>query len=162
VVRAATAGDWGAIRAVIGAAFDSSSFDEAAIVEGVRAEGAALVELVEELDGEIAGHVLFSRMTTAPNRFIAGLGPLAVRPDRQNRGIGQRLSRAGIEAVRALGAGGIVVLGHPTYYPKFGFSHGLAAPLGSPYADRDAFMALELTPGALSPPLRVDYPAAFG
>ena len=161
-MRPAAIGDYGAIRAVIGSAFDSSSFDEAAIVDGVRAEGAALVELVEEMDGEIVGHVLFSRMTTSPNRFIAGLGPLAVRRDRQNRGIGQRLSRAGVAAVRALGAGGIVVLGHPTYYPKFGFSHAIAAPLGSPFSDRDAFMGLELTPGALSPPLRVDYPAAFG
>ena len=161
-MRPPTIGDYGAIRAVIGSAFNSSRFDEAAILEGVRAEGAALVELIEEANGEIVGHVLFSRMTTSPNRFIAGLGPLAVRSDRQNRGIGQRLSRAGIEAVRRLGAGGIVVLGHPTYYPRFGFSHALAAPLGSPFSDRDAFMGLELTPGALSPPLRVDYPAAFG
>jgi putative acetyltransferase len=162
LVRPAAIGDYGAIRAVISAAFNSSRFDEAAIVDGVRAEGAAMVELVEEVDGQIVGHVLFSRMTTSPNRFIAGLGPLAVRPDQQNRGLGQKLSRAGIDAVRALGAGGIVVLGHPTYYPKFGFSHALAAPLGSPFSDREAFMALELTPGALSPPLRVDYPAAFG
>jgi putative acetyltransferase len=100
-------------------------------------------------------------MTTAPSRFVAGLGPVAVRPDLQNRGVGKRLCRAGIAALRAMGCGGVVVLGHPTYYPRFGFSHALAEPLGSPYADRDAFMALELTPGALSPPLRVDYPAAF-
>ncbi len=161
-MRPASIGDYGAIRAVVRAAFDESRFDEAAIVEGVRAEGAALVELVEELDGEVVGHVLFSRMTTSPSRFVAGLGPVGVRPDLQNRGVGQRLCRAGIAALRAMGCGGVVVLGHPTYYPRFGFSHALAAPLGSPFADRDAFMALELTPGALSPPLRVDYPAAFG
>jgi putative acetyltransferase len=167
LVRPAAIGDYGAIRRVVTAAFGAPAAgstipEPATIIEGVRAEGASLIELVEERNGEIVGHVLFSRMTTSPSRFVAGLGPLAVRPDLQNRGIGQLLSRAGIDAVRALGGGGIVVLGHPTYYPKLGFSHALAAPLGSPFSDRDAFMALELTPGALSPPLRVDYPAAFG
>lgn len=159
-MRPATPGDWGAIHAVEAAAFGHE--DEALMVEASRAEGAALVELVAERDGRVVGHVLFNRMITAPSRFIAGLAPLAVEPAFQRQGIGDELSRAGIEALRRMGAGGVVVLGHPTYYPRFGFSHVLAAPLGSPYADRESFMALELTPGALSPPLRVDYPAAFG
>jgi putative acetyltransferase len=167
LVRPATLGDHAAIRRVVAAAFGEpgpgqTGPEPATIIEGVRAEGAALIELVEELDGEIAGHVLFSRMKTTPARFVAGLGPLAVRPDLQNRGIGQVLSRAGIEAVRSLGAEAVMVLGHPPYYPRFGFSHALAAPLVSPFADREAFMGLELTPGALRPPLKVDYPAAFG
>ena len=159
-MRPATPGDWGAIHAVEAAAFGRE--DEALIVEGVRAEGRALVELVAEREGRVVGHVLFNRMATEPERFVAGLGPVAVAPAFQGQGIGDALCRAGIEALKRMGCGGVVVLGHPTYYPRFGFSHALAEPLGSPYAVREAFMALELTPGALSPPLSVSYPAAFG
>jgi putative acetyltransferase len=160
VVRPATVLDYGAIHAVEAAAFRQE--DEALMVEASRAEGAAMVELVEEHDGRVVGHILFNRMITSPSRFVAGLAPVAVAPAFQGRGIGDALCRAGIAALRAMGCGGVVVLGHPTYYPRFGFSHALAAPLGSPYADHEAFMALELTPGALTPPLKVDYPAAFG
>ena len=148
-----------AIRRVETAAFGRP--DEAGMVEAARAEGAALVELVAQADGEIVGHILFSRMSVSPPRFLAGLAPVAVAPDRQGRGIGDALCRAGIEAVRALGAEAVVVLGHPTYYPRFGFSAEAAARLASPYAGDPAFMALELRPGALAAPLKVDYPAAF-
>ncbi len=127
----------------------------------MRAEGAALVELVAEEAGEVVGHVLFSRMTVTPPRFFAALGPVAVRPDAQARGHGAALCRAGIEAVRAMGAQAVVVLGHPTYYPRFGFSADAAKPLASPYAGRPAFMALALQAGVLDQPLKVDYPAAF-
>lgn len=136
--------------------------DEALIVEGVRAEGAALLELVAEADGEIVGHVLFSRMTTLPVARIAGLGPVAVRPDQQGRGWGEALCRAGVEAIRAQGAEAVVVLGHVDYYPRFGFSHEAAAQIASPFAALPAFMALELIPGALAAPIKVDYPRAFG
>ncbi len=159
-VRPATAADHAAIRSVLDAAFGD---DHATlIVDGVRAEGRALAELVAEADGEIVGHVLFSRMTVTPARFFAGLGPVGVRPDRQGGGHGAALCRAGIEAARALGAEAVVVLGHPTYYPRFGFSHDATAKLASPFAERPAFMALALVPGALDAPLKVDYPAAFG
>ena len=159
-MRPAIAADHAAIRAVVTAAFGEA--EPADIIEGVRAEGAALVELVFEAGGEVVGHVLFSRMTVSPERFFAGLGPLAVRPDHQGRGIGGVLSRAGIEEMRALGAEAVVVLGHPPYYPRFGFSHEAAALIASPFAEREAFMAMELVPGALAAPLKVDYPAAFG
>jgi putative acetyltransferase len=56
----------------------------------------------------------------------------------------------------------VVVLGHPPYYPRFGFSAQAAAKIASPFAGRPAFMAMALTPGALDAPIRVDYPAAFG
>jgi putative acetyltransferase len=64
--------------------------------------------------------------------------------------------------VRALGAEAVVVLGHPSYYPRFGFSAKAARSIASPYAGNAAFMAMELTPGALAQPLKADYPAAFG
>ena len=159
-MRPALPADHAAIRAVETAAFGRS--DEADMVEAARAEGAALVELVAEAHGEIVGHILFSRMTVTPARLFAGLAPVAVSPSVQGRGVGDALCRAGIEAVKALGAEAVVVLGHPDYYPRFGFSAEAARRLASPYAGSPAFMALELAPGALAAPLKVDYPAAFG
>ncbi len=132
------------------------------MVEAARLEGVALVELVTEEHGAIVGHILFSRMTVAPSRFLAGLAPVAVAPALQRRGIGDALCRVGIAAVRTLGCEAVVVLGHPDYYPRFGFSAEVARGLASPYAGNPAFMAMELKTGALAGPLRVDYPAAFG
>jgi putative acetyltransferase len=162
VIREANAADHAMIRAVTAAAFDTSRYDEAGIIEGVRAEGLVLVELVAEDDGEIIGHVLFSRMRADPPRAVAALGPVAVAPARQRTGIGEALCRAGIEACRGAGMEAVVVLGHPPYYPRFGFSADAAAKLASPYAGSPAFMAMELKPAALSQPLKVDYPKAFG
>jgi putative acetyltransferase len=162
VIRKAGLSDHAMIRAVTEAAFDESRFDEAGIIEGVRVEGRVLAELVAEDDGLIVGHVLFSRMRAEPPRAVAALGPVAVAPARQRTGIGDSLCRAGIEACRAAGMEAVVVLGHPPYYPRFGFSAEAAAKLTSPYAGSPAFMAMELKPGALSAPLKVDYPKAFG
>jgi putative acetyltransferase len=160
LVRAPKPKDFAAIHAVEAAAFGRE--DEALLVETVRAEGAALVELVAEEEGQIVGHILFSRMTTQPLKRIAGLAPVAVLPDAQNRGWGQVLCRAGIEALRGMGAEAVVVLGHEAYYPRFGFSREAARLIASPYAHLPAFMALELAPGALGAPIKVDYPRAFG
>ena len=161
-IRPAVPSDYASIRAVTQAAFDTSTGDEAGIIEGVRAEGRVLVELVAEIDGEIVGHILFNRMRTDPPLAVAGLGPLGVAPAHQSTGIGQALSRAGIEACRAAGMEAIVVLGHPPYYPRFGFSAQAAAKIASPFAGHPAFMAMALKPGALDAPIKVDYPAAFG
>jgi len=159
-VRPAIEGDAAAIRAVVTAAFGRSL--EARIVEDVRAEAAALAELVAEAEGEVIGHLLLSRMTARPARVVAALGPLAVRPELQRLGHGGALVRAGVDALRLLDAEACVVLGHPGYYPRFGFSTAAAAQLASPYAGLPAFMALELQPDALAHPLEVAYPAAFG
>ncbi|HVM99458.1 MAG TPA: N-acetyltransferase [Caulobacteraceae bacterium] len=161
MVRPPKARDFQAIHDVETAAFGREA--EAEIARRVREEGEALVELVFEEAGEITGHILFSRTTTDPaDRRIAALGPVAVRPDAQGRGVGEALCDAGIEAVKALGAEAVVVLGHATYYPRFGFSHAAVASIASPYADLPAFMALELVPGALATPVKVAYPRAFG
>jgi len=162
VIREATEGDHAMIRAITRAAFDESRFDEAGIIEGVRAEGRVLVELVADDDAQVVGHVLFSRMRTEGGRTVAGLGPVSVAPARQRTGVGSELCRTGVEACRAAGMEAIVVLGHPPYYPRFGFSADAAAKVISPYAGNPAFMALELEPGALAKPLKVDYPLAFG
>lgn len=158
-MRPARAEDAAAIRAVVAAAFERD--DEARMVDEARAAGAALVELVAEQGGEIVGHVLFNRMAAPPGRRFAGLAPLSVRPDMQRQGIGDALTRAGLDALRAQDVEACLVLGHPDYYPRFGFSPEAAARVISPYAGSPAFMALELVPGALAEPLAVDYPAAF-
>jgi putative acetyltransferase len=161
-LRPATTADHAAIGAITTAAFGGPAGGEAAIIEGVRAEGRVLAELVAEQGGEIIGHVLFSRMTADSPKAVAALGPVSAAPLAQGQGVGSALIRAGLEACRAQGMDAVVVLGHPTYYPRFGFSAQAARQLISPYAGRAAFMAMALTAGALDAPLKVDYPAAFG
>jgi len=161
-LRSPNPDDHAAIREVVRAAFDKSRFDEAGVIDGVRAENAIAVELVAVEGDEVLGHVLFSRMTCDPSAFIVGLGPVAVSPAHQNKGIGEALCRIGLAACADLGAAGAVVLGHPTYYPRFGFSREAALPLRSPFSDLPAFMAMPLVSGGLDGVVEVAYPAAFG
>ena len=78
------------------------------------------------------------------------LAPMAVLPEWQRQGIGSMLVRAGLDLCREAGHEIVIVLGHPEFYPRFGFSADLARPLTSPYSSAgDAWMALELVPGAL-------------
>jgi putative acetyltransferase len=152
-----------AIRSINEAAFGRRH--EADLVDGLRAAGVVLVSLVAELDTRIAGHILFSRMSIeTTNGFLpaAALAPMAVLPSHQRRGIGERLVGSGLELLRRRGERIVIVLGHPDYYPRFGFSCEKARYLKSPFPPR-AFMAMELRPGALDG-IRgtVRYPAAFG
>jgi putative acetyltransferase len=91
------------------------------------------------------------------------LAPLAVRPDRQNEGIGSLLVQQGLGACRDLGHRVVVVVGHSTYYPRFGFSPARAKALGAPFQVPDAaFMVCELVPKALDGVHgRVEYPQPF-
>ncbi len=165
IIRPAASADHPAIRAVVSAAFATlaqSNGKEADIVEGVRGEGRVLVELVAQDADEIVGHVLFSRMTCDLPMLVAALGPVAAAPHRQSHGVGSALIRTGLEACQALGVQVVIVLGHPDYYPRFGFSADATAQIDSPYAGSPAFMALALEAGALDAALKADYPAAFG
>jgi putative acetyltransferase len=151
-IRAATASDAEAIRRVHAAAFGRDA--EAELALRLIAREPACISLVAERDGRIVGHVLFSPVRVDGRRFARapmGLGPVGVEPGLQRGGAGIALCRAGIEACRAAGAPFLVVLGHPTYYPRFGFVP--AARFGLTFADmppREAFMAQELEPGALA------------
>jgi putative acetyltransferase len=131
----------------------------------VRKEGVVLVSLVAELDQQIAGHILFSRMwiETAGGPIPAAcLAPVAVLPGYQRRGIGARLIRHSLDLLRAQGERIVIVLGHPGYYPRFGFSSEMARLLESPFPP-EAFMAMTLVNGGLDGVRgRVRYPAAFG
>jgi putative acetyltransferase len=159
MIRHARPTDHAAIRAVVEAAFDKA--EEADLIERLREAGDVMFELVEETEGEIVGHILYSRLWADSLNLYAALAPLAVRPDRQRDGIGKRLTIASIDTAREFGAHAVVVLGHPAYYPKFGFSAEAAARLNSSFSGSPAFMALALEPGALDAPLLVAYPDAF-
>ena len=153
----------GAIAAINSAAFGRP--DEADLVDRLRDAGAVLASFVAEMDGQVVGHVLFSRMLIDASdvRLAAvALAPIAVTPALQRRGVGSQLIREGLAWLRARGEQIILVLGHPDYYARFGFSTARAHALASPFPP-EAFMALELVPGALDGIRgRVRYPDAFG
>ena len=158
-VRDERPSDATSIRWVVERAFGQVA--EADLVERLRLAGAASISLVvvEDSDGaraerdEVVGHILFSPVTIeerTPSVPALGLAPMAVTPEHQRRGIGSALIVTGLIRCRDQGVGIVVVLGHPGYYPRFGFrpahSVGLTCEYDSP---PEAFMVLELTPGAL-------------
>jgi putative acetyltransferase len=163
VVRPETPDDLEAIREVNRQAFGRE--DEARLVDALRAGGYARLSLVAEEAGQVVGHVLFSDLpvvTPAGPVQALALAPLAVLPARQRQGIGSRLVQEGLRACAGAGHRAVIVLGHPAYYPRFGFSAGLAGRLKSPFSG-PAFMALELVPGALAGVTgEVRYPPPFG
>ena len=139
IIRAAEATDHPAIRDVLLAAFPSP--DEARLVEQLRADGDAVIELAAAIGNRIVGHILFSPVD-APIRALA-LAPVAVAPDRQRRGIGSALIDAGHELAREQDWQAIFVVGEPEYYRRFGYDAALAAGFAGPYSGPH-FMALAL------------------
>jgi putative acetyltransferase len=137
--------DRAAVRALNEAAFGQPS--EANLVEALHQARAAIVALVAERQGTIAGHILVSPVTVehAHGRRLAGLAPMAVAPACQRQGIGSMLVREGLARCLAAGCDGIVVVGHPEYYPRFGFVPAQALGLRSEYdVPPEVFMALTL------------------
>ncbi len=148
-IRAETPADLDVIRAVNRIAFDSD--EEPMLVDGLRDGGHVLVSLVAEIDEEVVGHILFTALPIEigdDTLHAAALAPMAVRPEYQNQGIGSALVMAGLGRCRELALDAVVVLGHPNFYPRFGFSAELAGNLRAPF-EGDAFMALELRLGIL-------------
>jgi putative acetyltransferase len=165
------AGDVAAIRAVVEAAFERRG--EADLVDALREAATSYISLVAIDVGEIVGHICFSPVTIGETPVSAsldahgmraisprseergpascmGLAPLAVAPAAQRRGIGSDLVRAGLEQCRRRGHAAVVVLGHPAYYPRFGFVPAARYGLRCEYSvPDDTFMALELAVGAL-------------
>ena len=159
MIRNARAADHAAIAQVNDLAFGKP--DEATLIARLRADGDVLFEMVSETDGVVDGHILFSRLWADRPELFAALAPMAVHPDRQGTGLGSDLVRGGLTMLREFGARGVLVLGHPAYYPRFGFAAETAARVKSPYAGSPAFMALALEVDAFDAPLTVIYPDAF-
>jgi putative acetyltransferase len=162
VIRDRQLADDEAIRRLNDAAFDGTY--ESRLIDDLRAANCAVVELVLVDGTDVIGHILMSTLDVSvgdkPVRSL-GLAPMSVQPGRQRQGIGSALVREALRRARQQGWQAVIVLGHPGYYPRFGFSAALARPLASPFSG-DAFMALELIPGVLQGGAgRVVYPSAF-
>lgn len=162
IIRTERPEDIAAISCLVAAAFEDTahgSGTEAAIFVALRDSRALTISLVAEEAGDLAGHVAFSPVTV-DGKDIAwfGLGPVAVLPSKQWRGIGTALIETGLEQLRTMGARGCVVLGDPAYYRKFGFECDDA--LRYPDAPGDYFQRI-IFEGA-PPSGVVAYHSAFG
>ena len=151
IIREERRDDIAGIRAVNLDAFGTTT--EADLVDALRERAGQLISLVAEDEATIVGHILLSPVTLAedPELNLMGLAPMAVLPSRQRQGLGSRLVREGLERCRQLNAAAVVVLGHPQFYPRFGFSPASRRSLRSEYeVPEEAFMVCELREGGLS------------
>jgi len=150
VIRPETEDDYPGVRRVNELAFDRTN--EADLVEALRQAANPQISLVAVLDDQIVGHIFFSPVTveSGSGAFTAiGLAPMAVTPEYQRRGIGSRLIHEGLEACHTLGHNLVFVVGHPEYYPRFGFKPAAQLGFSCEYEVPDeAFMVVELMPGA--------------
>lgn len=128
-VRLATPNDTTAISVLVVHTFDQNN--EHRLVEGLRASGQVALELVADLDGQIVGHICFSRLVQ-PEGWWA-LAPVCVTSAHQGGGIGAELIRYGLDVARQSQATAVVVVGSPNYYRRFGFVFDGPAQIESPY-----------------------------
>ena len=158
-IRPERGDDAAAIKSILIAAFSGSA--EAELVERLRRDGDLVLALAAD-DGEVRGYVAFPRLRVEHAdgaRDVVGLARVAVAPDRQRRGIGSALVRAGHRRLVERGESLIFVLGYPAWYGRFGYSVAAAEPFDSAYSGPH-FMALRLSDVAPTGG-RVHFPAAF-
>ena len=141
-----------AVRQVNEEAFGQK--DEARLVDALCHYGSSILSLFAIIKDQVVGHILFSPVTIESEKASfrgIGLGPMAVRPAWQSKGIGSELVNAGLEECRNSGHEIVVVLGHPDFYPRFGFAP--ASKFGIRWEREvpdDVFIVLELRQGALT------------
>ena len=139
------------VRAVNLAAFGSDA--EARMVDLLRSDAAGVISLIADEDGQVVGHIMLSpvHVAGAPDLNAVALAPMAVRPQHQRIGIGSALVRAALEECRRADTAAVFVVGHPSYYPRFGFSPASGFGFKCEFDVPDeVFMAMELVPGALA------------
>lgn len=125
ILRPETAAEAQAISDLITAAFTDAAHadgNEAQIVERLRAADALLLSLVAEEDGALLGHIAAAGVTVGGMGGWACIAPVSVTPAAQGRGVGAALMLAALYALRDAGAGGVVILGDPAYYTRFGLT----------------------------------------
>lgn len=149
-VRLESPADYEAIRQVNLLAFANGP--EARLVDELRVGGYVPLSLVADNNGQIVGHIMFSDLLIQTSDGIVNalaLAPVAVAPNHQRQGIGSSLVSEGLRLCTERGHRIVVVLGHPEYYPRFGFTAKSAEPLICPFHSGPELMALELVAGAL-------------
>ncbi len=164
LIRDEASGDYAGVAALVTAAFGQP--DEARLVAALRGQE-GVTSLVLERAGDLLGHLLFSPVRVQPDDGPAwpamALAPVAITPRHQGRGLGSQLIEAGLDRLRAAGHDVCVLLGHPDYYPRFGFRP--APPLGLTCrweVPDPVFQVLALQPGSLAGRTgRVHYHPAF-
>lgn len=150
VIGPETPDDFNAIHKIVTAAFGRE--DEARLVELLRDDEDAYIPklaLVAEAEGVLLGYVMLTHATVKGKKEwqVLALGPLAVLPDQQSKGVGTALTQAALDHADQMGYPLIVLLGHPTYYPRFGFESARARGIEPPveaYSD-EAFMVKVLS-----------------
>ncbi len=175
-IRSERPADYAAVEEIHRQAFDRDA--EAQLVAALRdlPDFDPAVSLLASQGGVIRGHILFTKLSIERDGAILdsretgevyGLAPVAVAPEWQRQSIGSALVRAGLDACRRRGGCFVIVVGHPDYYPRFGFTSARAAGLEAPFPVSDAaFMVCDLLAKAderSAPELRgrVQYPAPF-
>ena len=161
-IRPERAGDEAVIHALTEAAFRDMLFsdgDEQDLVDALRRDGDLSLSLVAEDAERIVGHIAFSPVSISDGtKDWYGLGPVSVWPELHHQGVGSALVRRGISDMRAAGAKGIVLLGSPEYYERFGFEHDPALQYPGPPAEYFQRLVLDGPP----PAGVVAYAPAFG
>lgn len=167
IIRQEQSQDYETVYQVVKTAFANSEHsggNEQELVTALRDSKAFIpqLSLVAVCDGNIVGHILFTKVTIGTKTELA-LAPLSVLPSYQRQGIGQALMAEGHRIARELGYGYSIVLGHPQYYPKAGYLpaslYGIKAPFEVP---DDSFMAVKLNPEAKPLDGVIEYDPAFG
>lgn len=164
ITRAETAADIPAIRHITLQAFPTA--EEADLIDALRADDEAWIDglslLATTPDGTPVGHALITRCHVDGAPALA-LAPCAVLPEAQGTGAGSAVIRAALEAARARGEQLVLVLGHPEYYPRFGFTPASTFGIRAPFEVPDeAMMALVLDEGRTTPTGTIRYPEPFG
>jgi len=157
-IRQETERDYPASEQVIREAFEDAEYSdhkEHLLVADLRKSEVFVpgLSLVAEHEGEIVGHIIFTKLVIKDGdeqHESLALAPVSVLPRYQRKGIGSALIRTGLEVARGLGFSSVIVLGHEDYYPRFGFSPACDRGIRSPFfVSNESFLALELRDGSL-------------